>query len=61
MKTSEIIKLYGQPGDVKNLTTIILPYEMRIAWDLKRTVTKMQVHKLAASSLTKIFNEILKC
>lgn len=60
MKTSEIIKLYGQPGDVKNLTTIILPYEMRIAWDLKRTVTKMQVHKSAASSLTKIFNEILE-
>ena len=60
MRTSDIIKQYGQPGDTKNLTTIILPFEMRIAWDLKKTVTKMQVHKLAASSLTKIFNEILE-
>ncbi len=60
MKTADIIKTYGQPGDVKNLTTIMLPYPMRIAWDLKATVNKMQCHKLAAPSLTKIFNEILE-
>lgn len=59
MKTSDIIKGFGQPGDVKNLTTIMLPYPMRIAWDLKLTVNKMQCHKLAAPSLTKIFNELL--
>ncbi len=60
MKTADIIKTYGQPGDTKNLTTIMLPYPMRIAWDLKVTVNKMQCHKLAAPSLTKIFNEILE-
>lgn len=60
MKTSDIIKAYGQPGDVKNLTTIMLPYPMRIAWDLKLTVNKMQCHKLAAPSLTKVFNELLE-
>lgn len=60
MKTQDIIKKFGNPGEVKNLTTIMLPYPMRIAWDTKLTVNKMQVHKDAASSLTKIFNEILE-
>lgn len=60
MKTSEIIKLYGQPGDTKNLTTIMLPYPMRIAWDLTKVTNKIQCHKAAASSLTKIFNELLE-
>jgi len=59
MKTSEIIKTYGEPGDINNLTTITLPYPMRISWDLTKTVNKMQCHKLAAASLTKIFNELL--
>lgn len=60
MTTANVIKTYGQPGDTKNLTMITLPYPMRIAWDTKVVTNKMQVHKMAADSLTKIFKEILQ-
>jgi hypothetical protein len=60
MTTANIIKTYGQPGDTKNLTMINLPYPMIIDWDRKVVTNKMQVHKLAADSLTKIFKEILQ-
>lgn len=60
MKSIDIIKFYGQPGDTSNLTTIQLPYPMRIAWDTKVSVNKMTVHKQAAESLKKIFEEILQ-
>lgn len=60
MKSSDIIKTFGQPGDTKNFISISLPYPMRIAWDTSTTVTKMQVHKLAADSLSKIFKEIFQ-
>ena len=38
----------------------MLPYPMRIVWDTKLTVNKMQVHKDAASSLTKILMRFLE-
>lgn len=59
MKTAQIIAKYGQPGDVKNFTFITTPYPMRIAWDTKVTVNKIQVHKAGAESLLKAFKEIL--
>lgn len=59
MKTAEIIKQYGEPGDAKNFTVITLPYPMRIAWDTKVVVNKMQVHKFVATSIQNIFKEIL--
>lgn len=49
---------YGEPGP-HNLTIITLPYKMRIAWDLKTTVDKMQCHRLAAPAFISVFNEIL--
>lgn len=57
---AEIIAKYGQPGDPDNLTTIILPYPMRIAWDLSKTVTKIQCHKLIADNLLAVFKELLE-
>ena len=38
----------------------MLPYPMRIAWDTKLTVNKMQSSYDAASSLTKILMRFLK-
>lgn len=49
---------YGAPGDLKNLTSMAVPYRMRIAWDLKSTVKKIQCHKLIAEPLTAVFNDL---
>lgn len=56
---SQIIAKYGQPGDMANLTTIVLPYRMRIAWDTKTTVQKITCHKLIAEPLSNVFRELL--
>lgn len=55
----QIIAKYGQPGDPSQLVTLVLPYPMRIAWDLKSTVTKMQCHKLVSGAFLKVFQELL--
>lgn len=59
MTTKEIIEQYGEPGDTDNFEYIKLPYPMRIAWDLDKTVTKVLVHKKVSVSLLMIFKEIL--
>lgn len=55
----QIISKYGQPGDTDNLTTITLPYRMRIAWDTKTTVQKITCHKLIATPLLNVFTDLL--
>jgi len=55
----QVISKYGKPGDPDNLVTIILPYPMRIAWDLAHSVTKIQCHKLIAGQLMTVFQELL--
>lgn len=55
----QIIKKYGKPGDVTKLTSITLPYPMRIAWDLKTTVNKIQCHNLIAKQLFNVFKDLL--
>lgn len=55
----QIIAKYGQPGDPSQLTIIQLPFRMRIAWDLKTEVSKIQCHKLIAMPLTEVFKDLL--
>lgn len=55
----EVISKYGNPGDPDNLTVIILPYPMRIAWDIAKTVSKIQCNKLIADNLLEVFNDLL--
>lgn len=55
----QIIDKYGQPGDPHNLKVIDLPYTMRIAWNLSKTVSHIQCHSLVANNLISIFTDLL--
>ena len=55
----QLIAKYGQPGDPDQLTTLHLPYPMRIAWDLEKSVSKISCHKLISDNLGAVFNDIL--
>lgn len=61
MTTKQIIAKYGKPTvDGKAyLTTINLPYPMRIAWDTDTKVTRMRCHKLVADKFLAVFNDLL--
>lgn len=41
------------------LTVINLPYPMRLAWDKKTVIKKMQCHKLIANRLIDVFKDLL--
>jgi hypothetical protein len=61
MKTVDIIKKYGKPNQQGSyLTTIKLPYPMRLAWDKKTTVKTMRCHKLVADDFAAVFNDLLQ-
>ena len=61
LNTNQIIAKYGQPDDDGSdyLVTINLPYPMKLAWDIKTSVTKMRVHKLVADKFVAVFNDLL--
>lgn len=56
----QILTKYGQPGDNSKLTTITLPYPMKLAWAPTQVVTKITCHKLIAQPLIKVFSELLQ-
>jgi hypothetical protein len=59
--TAELIRKYGKPDPNGGyLVMMDLPYPMRLAWDKKTSVKRMQCHKLVAEKLKSIFDEILK-
>lgn len=59
--TSEAIKIFGKPNQQGSyLTTIVLPYPMRLAWDKNATVKTMRCHKLVAEDFTNVFKDILE-
>lgn len=58
--TEQLIKKYGFPS--KNptyLTTLNLPYPLRLSWDKNVKVNKMQCHILVKDKLENIFKDIL--
>ena len=59
--TKQLISKYGRATTDGSayLTTIKLPYPMRLAWDLKTTTTRMRCHKLVADKFLAVFNDIL--
>jgi len=60
LSESEIIALFGK-ADAKgtNMTQMVLPYPMRLAWDTHTSVTKITCHKKLVSKFTKVFSELL--
>ena len=60
MTTRETLAKYGKPNETGEgyLTTIRLPYPMRIAWDIDTKVTSMRCHKLVADKFLEVFNEL---
>ena len=60
LTTKQITQIYGKPNQQGSyLTTIQLPYPMRLAWDKKTKVNTMRCHKLVANEFTNVFNELL--
>ena len=60
LNTKQIIQIYGQPNQQGSyLTTIQLPFPMRLAWDKNTKVNTMRCHKLVAQNFTNVFNDLL--
>lgn len=59
LTTHQIIQAFGKPGDDRNLVTVRMPYERRIAWDLKVKTSRMQCHKLLAKPFVNVHADIL--
>lgn len=60
LSTAQAIKKYGTPnveGDY--LTTVVLPFPLRIAWDTDTTTTKLRCHKMVADKFLAVFTELL--
>ena len=62
LTTQQIIAKYGKPNQTGTpyLTTISIPFTMRLAWDLKTKVKTIRCHKLIAPKLVAVLNDILK-
>lgn len=62
LTTEQVIEKYGHPNpEGSYLVTISLPYPMRLAWDVKTTVSTMRCHRLVADKLQAVFRDILEC
>jgi hypothetical protein len=60
LTTAQALAKYGTPNERGTyLTTINLPYPMRIAWDINTKVTKMRCHKDVAQRFLSVFKELL--
>lgn len=59
--TDQLTTKYGQanPTGKGYLVYIDLPFPMRIAWDRTKKIKRFQCHKLVATRLLNVFNELL--
>lgn len=54
---NDLVKYYGEIGT--NQVTLVLPYKMRLAWDLNTEVSKITCHAKVKDSLERIFKRTL--
>ena len=59
--TAQYISKYGIPNETGKgyLVYIDLPYPMRIAWDVEKSVKRISCHKDIAEPLKAVFNDLL--
>jgi hypothetical protein len=59
--TEQLNNKYGIPNKTGKgyLVYIDLPYSMRIAWDRKTKIKRIQCHKLIATQLLNVLNDLL--
>lgn len=58
--TQEAINRYGKPSDSPDYLELLhLPYPMRLSWDKKTKVNRIQCHRLVKEKLGLIFKDIL--
>ena len=55
---SELVKFYGEVGT--NQTTLVLPYKMKLAWDLDTEISKITCNIKVKDSLERIFKKTLE-
>lgn len=55
---SELVRFYGEVGT--NQTTLDLPYEMKLAWDLGKKIKRITCHVKVKDSLERIFKKTLE-
>lgn len=55
-RQAECMRFYGNVGT--NQTSLILPFPMRIAWDLRKTVTRITLHEKVHDSAKRCFERI---
>jgi hypothetical protein len=61
LTTNQTIAVFGKPNQNGTyLTSIKLPYPMRLAWDKNTKVSTMRCHKLVANKFLDVFNDLLK-
>jgi|APSaa5957512535_1039671.scaffolds.fasta_scaffold32299_3 hypothetical protein len=53
----DVREFYGPVG--RNQTKILLPYAMKIAWDLDKSVSRITCHEKVADNMQGIFEEVL--
>ena len=56
----QITRLFGKQCDETNFVMVTLPFPMRLAWDLKTTITRTRFHKLVAHQFVAALKEVLK-
>lgn len=58
--SEKIEKIYGKHCDTKNLVMINSPFPLKLSWNTRSIVRKIQCHKLIAEDLENILKDILK-
>ena len=57
--TKEIVQFLGQPKQTtSNLVRLVLPYKMKLSWDLQTTISTILVHPCIKSALENVLRSV---